>query len=138
MAPLIVVIVLIGATLWGLTSTASAVLSRATRARLQRIVAVAATLPKGDDRFGALLQTAFASAPDEITGTSTVLQNRAAILAWGITVGYPRLARFVGLDPESQLVRDAAAVGQTTTLRGREDWPNHYAVSAALAVLELP
>jgi hypothetical protein len=83
-----VVIVLIGATLWGLTSTASAVLSRATRARLQRIVAVAATLPKGDERFGALLQTAPASAPDEITGTSTVLQNRAAILAWGITVGY--------------------------------------------------
>jgi hypothetical protein len=135
---LAVVTVLIGATLWGLTSSASAALSRATRARLQRIVAAGATLPTGDERFGALLRTAFASAPGEITGTSAVQQNRAAILAWGIAVGHPRLARFVGLDPEFQLVRNAASVGQATTLRGREDWPKHYAVSAALAVLEHP
>lgn len=133
-----VVTVLIGATLWGLTSSASAALSRAAGARLQRIVGASATLPTGDERFGALLQTAFASAPDEITGMSTLQQNRAAILAWGIAVGHPWLARFVGLDPECQLVRDAAAAGQATTLRGREDWPKHYAVSAALAVLEHP
>jgi hypothetical protein len=135
---LAVVIVLIGAPLWGLTSSASAALSRATGARLQRIVAAGATLPKGDERFGALLQTAFASVPGEIVRTSVVQQNRAAILAWGIAVGHPQLARFVGLDPECQLVRNAAAVGQATTLRGREDWPKHYAVSAALAVLEHP
>jgi hypothetical protein len=134
---LAVVTVLIGATLWGLTSV-SAELSRATGDRLQRIVGAGATLPTGDERFGALLQTAFGSAPGEIIGTSTVEQNRAAILAWGITVGHPRLARFVGLDPECQVVRNAAAVGPATTLRGREDWTKHYAVSAALAVLEHP
>jgi hypothetical protein len=135
---LAVVTLLIGVALWGLTSSASAALSRATGARLQRIVEAGATLPTGDERFGALLQMAFASAPGEVIRTSTVQQNRAAILAWGIAVGHPRIARFVGLDPESQLVRNAVAVGQATTLRGRQDWSRHYAVSAALAVLGHP
>jgi hypothetical protein len=36
------------------------------------------------------------------------------------------------------LVRSAAALGQGTTLHGRDDWPKHYALSAALTVLEHP
>jgi hypothetical protein len=48
------------------------------------------------------------------------------------------LARFAGLDSDSDLVRRAAALNHGTLLRGREDWSRHYAVSAALAVLEHP
>jgi hypothetical protein len=135
---LMAVAMVIGAALWGLMGGASSGLSRDTEMHLQWIIAAGPNLPQGDARFGALLQTAFASVPGDSTGNSAVKQNRAAILAWGIAVGHPRLARFVGLNPDSELVRRAAAFGQLTTLQGRNDWPKHYALSAALAVLEHP
>jgi hypothetical protein len=84
----------IGAALWSLMSGASTGLSRATEVHLQRIIAAGPNLPPGDAQFGALLQTAFASAPGDSTGKSAVQQNRAAILAWGIAVGHPRLDDF--------------------------------------------
>jgi hypothetical protein len=138
MGMLTVVAMVIGAALCGLVSGPSTGLSRATEVHLQRIIAAGPNLPPGDARFGALLQSAFLSAPGDSPGISAVQQNRAAILARGIAVGHPRLAHFVGLDSSSELVRRAAALGQVTTLHGREDWPKHYALSAALAVLEHP
>ena len=123
---------------WALLGGVSSSLRSATEAHLQRLVAAGPRLPSGEERFGALLQTAFASLPGEPMNTSEVQHNRAAILAWGIAVGHPRLARLVGLDPTAELVQRAAALSQGTTLRGREDWPRHYALSAALAVLEHP
>lgn len=134
---LLVAVALIGVTLWQLLGGASADLSRATNARLQRLVARAAELPPGDSRFGALLQTAFEPVPGE-AGVGEIQGNRAAILALGIAMGDERLARFVGLDRDAALVRQAAALRQGTTLRGRADWARHYALSAALAVLEHP
>jgi hypothetical protein len=53
-------------------------------------------------------------------------------------LGHERLARFVGLDPEGELVRAAIDLRQGTSLRGRDDWARHYSLSAALAVLENP
>jgi hypothetical protein len=135
---LTVVAIVIAAALWGLMSSAPTGLSRATEVHLQRIIAASPNLPPGDARFGALLQTTFASIPGDSAVKSAVQQNRAAILAWGIAIGHPRLARFVGLNPNSELVRRAAEIGQVTTLQGRGDWPKHYALSAALAVLEHP
>jgi hypothetical protein len=131
-------VVLVAVALWGLLGGTSTTLRIATEAHLQRLVAAGPALPSGDARFGALLQAAFAPAPNDLANGSAVQHNRAAILAWGIAVGHPRLARFVGLDPDSVLVRSAARLQQGTTLRGREDWPRHYALSAALAVLEHP
>jgi hypothetical protein len=81
------------------------------------------------------MQVAFA--PDELD-KNTVQNNRAAILALGLALGDESLARFVGLDRESELVRQAALLRQGTTLREREDWPRHFFVSASLAVLEHP
>ncbi len=69
---------------------------------------------------------------------STVDHNRAAILAIGIALGDERLARLVGLDHNSKLVRSAVSLRNGTTLRGRADWPRHFSLSAALAVLENP
>ena len=135
---LLIAVAVVGAALWGLLGGASAELSRATEAHLQKLVAAGPGLPSGEARFGALLQTLFAHAPAEATSQNTVQRNRAAILAWGIAVGHERLARLAGVDGDEELVRRAAAVGQGTTLRGREDWARHYALSAALAVLEHP
>ena len=133
-----IAVAVIGLSLWGLFGGASAELNRATQAHLRRLVAAGPGLASGEARFGVLLQTAFASTPADSTMESAVQQNRAAILAWGIALGHERLARWVGLDRDAELERQAVALRQGTTLRGREDWPRHYALSAALAVLEHP
>jgi hypothetical protein len=111
---------------------------KATETSLRHMIAAGPYLPHGDARFGALLQTAFESMPASSTSEDAILQNRAAIVAWGISLGHPALARFVGLNPQGELVSKAFALHEGTTLRGRDDWPQHYAVSAALAVLENP
>jgi hypothetical protein len=134
---LMVAVALIGAALWNFFDGASADLSRSTAICLGQLVAVGPSLPAGEARFGALVQTAFASATAERRGKS-VENNRAAILALGIAIGHERLARFVGLDANSELVRAASELRKGTTLRGRDDWSRHYTLSAALAVLENP
>lgn len=137
-ATLTLVVLITGVALWGLLGGSSSALRIATEAHLQRLASVGSDLPQGEARFGALLRTAFAPLPDDSIGSSMVQHNRAAILAWGVALGDYRLARFIGLDPDSTLVRRAAALSQGTTIHGREDWPRHYALSAALAVLEHP
>jgi hypothetical protein len=134
---LLVAMAVIGVALWNLMGGASAELSRDTEKRLRLLVAAAPGLPAGEGRFGALFQAAFAS-PSGESGGSAVQHNRAAILALGIAVGHERLARFAGLDAKSELVRAASSLRAGATLRGRDDWPRHYALSAALAVLESP
>jgi hypothetical protein len=109
-----------------------------TKAHLRAIVAVSSNLPSGDARFGAVLQVAFRPVSNEFGNLNRVEQNRASILAWGIAVGHPRLARLIGFDVEDELVNRAAALAEGTTLRGRTDWSRHYAVSAALTVLGHP
>jgi hypothetical protein len=125
---------LTGAALWGLLGGVSTEFSRETEMRLAGLAAAGPDLPTGDARFGAMLQTAFAPQ----SRTDAVQQNRAAILALGIALGHERLALFAGLHPDDELVQAASLLRQGATLRGREDWPRHYAVSAALAALEIP
>jgi len=124
--------------LWIFLAGASAELSRATELRLGRLLAAAPNLPVGEARFGALLQSSFAPQPTGDPREKAVKHNRAAILALGIALGHERIARFVGLDPKGELVRAAISLRKGATLRGREDWARHYALSAALAVLEHP
>jgi hypothetical protein len=93
-----------------------------------------AGLPRGDARFGAALEAAFASARERSAQGSAVGENRAAILALGILFGHPRLEWFVGevLDDDDRV---RAQRLEEAKLRGRADWPRHYLVSAALTVL---
>lgn len=126
-----------GSAMWAILAGGSPELRVATEENLRRIVAAGPGLPSGDARFGALLQAAFATKTNRV-GLSTVEQNRAAILAFGIAVGHGNIARFIGLRPDSVLVQNAVTASQRTTLNGREDWPRHYAISAALAVIEHP
>jgi hypothetical protein len=128
----------IGATMWAIFTGGSLQLRAATEENLRRIVVAGPNLPSGDARFGALLQAAFAPSETNRADLSAIEQNRAAILAFGIAVGHSNLARFIGLKTDSVLVQNAVAVSQGTTLNGHEDWPRHYAVSAAIAVLKHP
>ena len=91
-------------------------------------------LPRGDERFGAALEVAFASARERSARGSAVQENRAAILALGMLFGHRRLERFVGDVLEDSERGRARALGRPT-LRGRRDWPRHFLVSAALTVL---
>ena len=131
------VIALVGLA-WAFLPSRSSLLSRATEAQLRRLVAKAPLLPVGDTRFGVLLQTAFAPMDGASPQVNSIEHNRAAILALGIAIGHERLARFVGLDHQADLVREAMALRQRTTLSGRDDWPRHFCLSAALTVLENP
>ena len=112
--------------------------SQATRAavyeQVDRLLLALEAAPKGDARFARALETAFAAAREQAAG-APVEANRAAILALGIVLGHPRLARSVGErldDDRSDTVSDLL---KGTTLRGRGDWARHFTVSAALTVL---
>jgi hypothetical protein len=124
--------------LWALLGRAPAELSRATESNLRRLVNVSSSLPAGEARFGSLWQVAFAPGPTNSPPQEAVQQNRAAILALGIAIGHERLARLAGLERQSRLVQEAAALRRGLTIRGREDWARHYALSAALAILDHP
>lgn len=135
---IVVVVLLIGAALWLRPGGASIELGTATQAHLQQLAAVCPNLPPGEARFSASLQAAFSPSSNRSGSGNAVQQNRAAILAWGIAVGHPGVARLVGLDPNDELIRRTVTACDGITLRGRSDWPKHYALSAALAVAEHP
>jgi hypothetical protein len=134
----LIIMVVIGVSLWVMLGGATTELSRATEVNLRRLVAAGSAVPSGEARFGALLQAAFAPIPGESERISAVQHNRAAILSLGLALGDERLARFVGLNRLNQLVRTGALLRQGTTLRDRGDWSRHFCLSAALAVLEHP
>lgn len=90
--------------------------------------------PKGDARFGAALETAFAWASDRSSVRSPVEANRTALLALGILLGHWRIQQFVGSVLDHDDWRRAAGLAEAT-LRGRQDWTKHFFVSAALTVL---
>lgn len=131
-------VVLLVGLFWVYWPGVSSELGRTTERQLRRLVDAAPKLGAGDERFGRLWQIVFTPMPSASARPELVEQNRAAILALGIAIGHERLARFAGLDRNSELVRAAAALRPGTTLRGRDDWARHYSLSAALAVVETP
>jgi hypothetical protein len=138
MAVMPIAVVVVALALWGLRGTTTGELSVRTEAHLRRLVAAGPGLGSGDARFAALMQAAFAPGPRTAEPGGEARHNRAAILALGIALGHERIARYVGLDPQGELVRAAVSLREGVTLRGREDWPRHYTLSAALAVLGGP
>jgi len=135
---LVAVTALLGLTLWSLLGGVPSKVSSASAEQLHHLIAEASTLSGGDGRFAALVESAFAKARHDSAGGDAVLQNRAAILALGIALGHEKIAPLAGLGGDADLVRQASAARGNATLRGREDWPRHYLVSAAFTVLENP
>ncbi len=117
---------------WG--EAAEEEMGLAVAAHARSLLDAAPGLPRGDARFGSILEVAFASARERARTGSAVQENRAAILALGMLLGHRRLERFVGdvLDGEDRA--RARALGRPT-LRGRVDWTRHFLVSGALTVL---
>ncbi len=133
---LVFVPVLLGVVTWGLLGSVNASLTKSTEAHLQRLVNKGSKIPQGEQRFVALVRIAFDYPKDK--SEDVILGNRAAILALGIALGDEGIARFVGLDANSTLLKKAALLRLGTTLHEREDWPRHFCVSASLSVLEHP
>jgi hypothetical protein len=104
-------------------------------AHVDRLLEALPSVPAGDGRFGVALETAFALAQERSAQGSAMEENRAALLALGIVLGHPRLARAVGERLDAERSGIAWRVSQGTTLRGRSDWTRHFAVSAALTVV---
>jgi hypothetical protein len=113
--------------------------SQATRAavygQVDRLLLELQAAPEGDARFARALETAFAAPGAQATVSSAVEANRAAILALGIVLGHPRLARSVGERLDDDRSDTVSSLRKRTTLRGRNDWARHFTVSAALTVL---
>ena len=139
-ATLGVAVVVVGVTLWAWRADPPSALRHATSSGLRRLVAMDSPSlpPDGDARFGLLVRPRSRLHRKKLRTPARSTSNRAAILALGIAVGDARLARLVGLEGDTALVRRAVLVGTGAALRGRDDWSKHYTVSAALAVLEHP
>lgn len=124
---------LIARLVWG--EEAAEAMREAVEAQLDRLLEVLPGAPPGDARFGRALETAFALARERSAQGSAVEENRAALLALGVVLGHPRLARAVGEKLDDGRSGRAEEVRRETTLRGRDDWTRHFTVSGALTVL---
>jgi hypothetical protein len=124
---------LVARLVWG--EDASEAMREAVYAQVDRLLVALSRAPEGDARFGTALETAFRLARDRSLGSSAVEENRAALLALGIVLGHPRLARAVGEKLDEERADRAERLRRCTTLRGRADWTRHFAVSGALTVV---
>jgi hypothetical protein len=121
---------LLASLIWGEGSNEE--MRLAVKSHVARLLHAAPGLPGGERRLGAAVEVAFAWARERSATGSPVRENRAALLALGILLGHPRLEEFVGQVVEE---RDRRLALTRPTLRGREDWTQHFFVSAALTVL---
>ena len=124
---------LIARLVWG--EEASEPMREAVYAHVDRLLEVLPAAPAGDARFAVALETAFALARDRSAQGSAMEENRAALLALGIVLGHPRLARAVGEKLDDERSEIAWRASERTTLRGRADWTRHFTVSGALTVV---
>jgi hypothetical protein len=124
---------LIARLVWG--EDASEAMREAVYAQVDRLLVALSSSPEGDARFGAALEAAFELARARSPAGSAVEENRAALLALGIVLGHPRLARAVGEKLDEGRDDRAERLRTRTTLRGRADWTRHFTVSGALTVV---
>ncbi|HSD67696.1 MAG TPA: hypothetical protein VLF95_13400 [Vicinamibacteria bacterium] len=124
---------LIARLVWG--EDASEEMRDAVRAQVDGLLDALARAPEGDARFAAAAEAAFALARSRSGEGSAVEENRSALLALGIVLGHPRIARAVGETLDSRRSALAETLRERTTLRGRADWTRHFALSGALTVV---
>ena len=106
-----------------------------TRIHVRHLVDAAKTLPDGERRFVAFVQTAFEFAGTRSQYRDPVMENRGAILALAILLGHSQMETLVGRVMDGDLREQARrSVGQVT-LHGRRDWTRHFFVSAGLTLL---
>lgn len=119
--------------LWG--EEASTAMRESVYLYVDRLLEVLAATPEGDARFTRALETAFALARERSAPGSAVEENRSALLALGVVLGHPRLARAVGEKLDEDRSSRVHEVREGASVRGRNDWVRHFTVSGALAAL---
>jgi len=108
----------------------------AIQAHLQHLIGAAKGFRRDPEgRFGRSLETAFRLARERSNAGQAVAENRAAILALGMLLGHWRVETLVGRVIDVGTLQKGVRMFRGTTLRGRDDWPKHFFVSAALSVL---
>ena len=107
----------------------------ATQDHLQYLVGVAPTIPSGEDRFTAFVRAAFLHARQRSQGSEPTLENRAAVFALAVLLGHRRVEDFIGPVSTPEIRRLAAKRVGRVSVRGRDDWTQHFWVSAGLALL---
>jgi hypothetical protein len=125
---------LVARLVWG--EEAGEATRQAVYAHVDRLLATLGATPEGDARFARALEATFAAASERSAASgSPADENRAAILALGIVLGHPRLARSVGERLDDERSEAALELVAGTSVRGRGDWARHFTVSGALTVL---
>lgn len=84
--------------------------------------------------FARCIQTVFALAEKRSATSDPILENRAAILALGYTLGHPKIKQLIGPDLPSLSITTIRKF-RRVTLRDRNDWTRHYTLSAAIEAL---
>jgi hypothetical protein len=88
----------------------------------------------GTDPFQASMRAMFRLAGKVAPERSPRFQNRAALLAGGIAIGHPDLARLAGQRLDAD-VRNRLRAQPTVRLRDRHDLARHFWISAALVAV---
>jgi hypothetical protein len=102
---------------------------------VERLVSVLAASEAGDARFLAALRSALAEPPVLDLAIDPLEEHRCALIALGVVLGHPGLGHVVGISIDDAMYARIEGLRAGATLRGRNDWVRHFAVSGALTVL---
>jgi hypothetical protein len=105
------------------------------RAQVRHLLDLAGSLPRGEARLGATVEAAFDYARLRSKEGNAAQENRGAVLALGILVGHWRVQNLVGAVLDEGRLKLATRAFKGSTLRGRDDWPKHFFVSASLTLV---
>jgi hypothetical protein len=104
-------------------------------AQLRHIGALGRAAQDRSTGFERLLRGAFQLAHERSSESDPIVQNRAALIALGVTQGHGMVGEVLGRFPHDAMPPSDLRLYAQTPLRGRVDWSRHFFVSAALAVV---
>ncbi len=110
-------------------------LIEATRSYVHHLIESAPAMPRGEERFGAFLHTAFAFAMQRSVRNDPIAENRAAIYALALLLGHSKIELLIGPVIDQVAERQAEKNIGRVTLRRRVDWTKHFFVSSVLAIM---
>ncbi|MDF3128742.1 hypothetical protein P0Y35_05995 [Kiritimatiellaeota bacterium B1221] len=120
--------------LWAANTSVDDELFEITRAAGLHILQHAEEIPDGDVGFLKILELAF-SCGESLPGDDPVLENKGLLLALSAILGEEKVARIARRDLQLSHISQAKALRSRITLYDRPDLPQHFWVSAGLAVL---
>jgi hypothetical protein len=86
-----------------------------------------------EDSFVVVVRELFQSARAVSSTQSASDQNQTALLAGGIALGHPRIAKVIGIELSAELAANLQAQAKAVRCYGRQDLVQHFWLSASLA-----